>query len=247
MQGRAYMIAQMTRLFLATAAATALILAGGVAAGPLEDARTAFDAGDYARALSLWRSQAQTGNAEAQDRVGLLYLTGKGVAENDVEAVRWFRMAAQKGLADAEFNLADCYAAGHGVPQDPTAASGWYEKAAKQGHALAEFKLGVSIRKGADLRSSLLTAAEWFKKAADQGYIPAQVNLAVMFADGQGVQQDDVEAMKWLDIIARRLPDADTAQRTAINKTRAALAARMTAEQIAYAENFAAKWEPATP
>jgi TPR repeat protein len=231
----------------AIAFTAALILAGGAAAGPLEDAAAAFNAGDYGRALSLWRSQAEAGNAQAQENVGLLYQAGKGVAQNDAEAVRWFRLAAQKGLADAEFNLAECYAAGQGVAKDQTAANALYAKAADKGHAGAEFKMGVLLRTGTDLENQLLNAAEWFKKAADQGFVPAQVDLAVMFADGQGVQQDDVEALKWLDIVARRLPDADAARREAVNKTRAALATRMTREQIAYAESFAARWEPTQP
>jgi TPR repeat protein len=237
----------MIRLLSAAALTGALILAGSVAAGPLQDAQTAFDAGDYARALALWRPQADMGNPEAQDRVGLSYLSGKGVAENDAEAARWFRMAALKGLADAEFNLAECYATGRGVAQDSTAASALYAKAANKGHAGAEYKMGVLLRTGTDMPNELLNAAEWFKKAADQGFIAAQVNLAVMFAEGQGVTQDDVEALKWLDIVARRLPESDAAQRDAVNKTRAALASRMTAEQIGYAESFAARWEPTAP
>jgi TPR repeat protein len=237
----------MIRMLSAIAFAGALTLAGGVAAGPMQDAETAFDTGDYARALSLWRSQADSGNPEAQDHVGLMYLSGKGVAENDAEAARWFRLGAQKGLADAQFNLAECYATGRGVTQDPGAANALYAKAANQGHAGAEYKMGVLLRTGTDMQTDLLNAAEWFKKAADQGLIPAQVNLAVMFADGQGIPQDDVEALKWLDIVARRLPDGDAAQRDAVNKTRAALASRMTPEQIADAEGYAARWEPTGP
>jgi TPR repeat protein len=237
----------MIRLLSAAVLTGATMLAASVAAGALQDAETAFDAGDYPRAFSLWRSQADTGNTEAEDRVGLSYLSGKGVAENDAEAVRWFRMAAQKGLADAEFNLAECYATGHGVAQDPTAASALYAKAANQGHAGAEYKMGVLLRSGTDMETDLLNAAEWFKKAADQGFIAAQVTLAVMFADGQGIPRDDVEALKWLDIVARRLPDSDATQRDAVNKTRAALASRMTAEQIGHAESYAARWAPTAP
>ena len=45
----------MIRWLSATAFMGALILAGDVVAGPMEDAQAAFEAGDYARALSLWR------------------------------------------------------------------------------------------------------------------------------------------------------------------------------------------------
>jgi TPR repeat protein len=237
----------MIRWLAATAFTGALVLAGTLTAGPMEDARSAFDSGDYARALSLWRSQANGGNADAQDQIGLSYLSGKGVAADPAEAVRWFRMAAQKGFPDAQFNLAECYATGRGAPQDVPAANALYEKAAKHGHADAEYKMGVLLRTGAELQSVLLDAAEWFKKSADQGNVAAQVNLGVMFADGQGVRQDKVEALKWLDIVARRLPESDTAHRAAVDKIRAALATTMNPEQIARAEASADEWTPIRP
>jgi TPR repeat protein len=237
----------MIRFLSAVAFSGALILAGSLSAGPMEDASAAFDAGDYARALPIWRSQAQSGSAEAQNQIGLLYLAGKGVAADPVEAVRWFRLAAMKGLPTAQFNLAECYATGNGVPLDAAAANDLYAKAAKRGLAAAQYKMGILLSKDAQLQSVLLDAAEWFKKAADQGNIPAQVNLAVAFADGQGVRRDQVEALKWLDIVAHRLPPSDTVRKAMVDKIRAALAARMTQEQITRAQSFADNWQPARP
>ena len=70
-------------LVLSTAAAPA------VAAGPLEDAHSAYNGGDYATALWLIRPLADEGNAEAQFVLGDMYDLGQGVPQNYPEAVKW--------------------------------------------------------------------------------------------------------------------------------------------------------------
>ncbi len=54
-------------------------LAGTAVAGPLEDAFSAYERGDYATALKKFRPFAELGNAEAQTRLGTMYLRGLGV------------------------------------------------------------------------------------------------------------------------------------------------------------------------
>jgi hypothetical protein len=70
-------------------AAVVLLLsfAAPVAAGPLEDATAADDRGDYAAALLLLRELADQGNARAQFKLGGMYDDGRGVAQNDAEAL----------------------------------------------------------------------------------------------------------------------------------------------------------------
>jgi len=64
------------------------------------------------------RELADQGSAGAQLLLGLWYATGRGVTEDDEEAVRWFRMAADQGVARAQYSLGLMYANGHGVPRD---------------------------------------------------------------------------------------------------------------------------------
>ena len=51
-----------------------------------------------------------------------MYSIGKGVPQDDAEAVRWFRLAAEQGHAYAQYNLGRMYATGEGVPEDFVAA-----------------------------------------------------------------------------------------------------------------------------
>ena len=84
------------------ALALSLSLAVPVAAGPREDAATAYQRGDYGVAFRLRRSLAEQGEARAQAELGRMYETGEAVAQNRVQAVSWYRNAADQGLARAQ-------------------------------------------------------------------------------------------------------------------------------------------------
>src|SRR6476469_4305989 len=72
----------------------------------------AFDRGDYATALGIWRPLAEQGNAFAQCNLGVAYANGHGVTQDVSEAVKWFRLAAGQGDAFAQSNLGVAYAKG---------------------------------------------------------------------------------------------------------------------------------------
>ncbi|CAK0761840.1 conserved hypothetical protein [Gammaproteobacteria bacterium] len=61
-----------------------------------------------------------------------MYRDGRGIAQDDQEAVNWYRKAAEQGDADAQFNLGIMYAEGRGVTQDKHEAAMWFLKAAEQ-------------------------------------------------------------------------------------------------------------------
>ena len=69
----------------------ALALFGVAAAGPLEDARTAEQRGDYATEMALLRPLADQGNAVAEIDLGLMYEHGQGVPQDFAQAVIWYR------------------------------------------------------------------------------------------------------------------------------------------------------------
>ena len=58
-----------------------------------------------AQELADMRALAEAGDAEAQNNLGLMYFNGRGVAQDDAEAVAWYRRAAEQGFANAQYNL----------------------------------------------------------------------------------------------------------------------------------------------
>src|SRR3984893_11476487 len=73
---------------------------------------------------------------------------GRGVPQDDTEAVMWFPKAADQGDAVAEVLLGNQYANGKGVPQDYSEAMIWFQRAAEQGHPVAKLYLGVMYAEG---------------------------------------------------------------------------------------------------
>ena len=78
----------------------------------------AYERGDYTKACRLFRLAADQGDAESQNKLGLMYERGHGVGQDYAEACRLYRLAADQGHARAQCNLGLMYERGHGVGQD---------------------------------------------------------------------------------------------------------------------------------
>ena len=74
-------------------------------------------------------SAADHGDASAQTNLGQMYRNGRGVLQDDVEAVKWHRLAADQGDPTGQANLGIMYELGRGVPQDDVEAHRWYDLA----------------------------------------------------------------------------------------------------------------------
>jgi hypothetical protein len=117
----------MKRLLLAVM--IALPLSVGVAwAGPFEDAQAAYERGDYVIAAQIYQILAKQGNVAARYNLGSMYTEGKGVAQDDVEAVKWFRLAAAQGDPLTQCTLGVMYGYGRGVPRDYVRAYMWLSR-----------------------------------------------------------------------------------------------------------------------
>jgi TPR repeat protein len=186
-----------------------LLGSGGAMSADFNKGLEAYFLDDYQTALSAWEPLAERGNAAAQYNVGLLYRLGKGVAQNDRAAVKWYALAAQQASAEAQFNLGFMYDYGYGVPENDSASVKWYTLAAEQGHAQAQANLGVMNRLGEGVPQNDKEAIKWYTLAALQGLAEAQNNIGVMYYDGTGVPQNYELAVTWYTLAAHQgLADA---------------------------------------
>ena len=55
--------------------------------------------------FEYWKRLAKTGDAEAQNNLGLMYYGGHGTAKDEELALKYFQLAAQQGHADAQENF----------------------------------------------------------------------------------------------------------------------------------------------
>lgn len=129
--------------------------------------------------------------------IGTEYARGRGVAPDDVEAVRWFELGSERGDAPAEVFLAERYFLGKGKPKDYARAFTLVSQSAEQGYVYGEENLGVCYLQGIGVQQNMSEAAKWFEKAAEQGSANAQAQLGLFYQYGRGVEKNEAEALKW--------------------------------------------------
>ncbi len=88
-----------------------------------------FDRANYQTALKVWMESAMTGDVEAMNYVGEIYLKGLGTDPDYALAQVWFKKAADKGNSRAKINLGFMYEEGLGVDKDMTKALNLYREA----------------------------------------------------------------------------------------------------------------------
>jgi hypothetical protein len=84
------------------------------------------------------RQMAESGNASAENALGLRYFQGderNGIAQDEKEAFRWFSSAAEHGSLPAQTKLGFLYWSGRGVPKDLNKAYFWTVLARARGDA----------------------------------------------------------------------------------------------------------------
>ena len=148
--------------------------------------------------LAQLQKQANSGNADAQFGLGVMYHNGKGVPKDYAKAVEWYQKAAAQGNANAQFILGLIYKNGEGVPKDAAKAVEWYQRAAVQGHADAQFELAGMYFRGEGVPQDDAKGIEWGQKAAAQGHSKAQYNLGMMYLNGEGVPKNVAKAVELL-------------------------------------------------
>ena len=107
---------------------------------------------------------------EAQNELGLFYLSGKLKGADAVAGVAWLTRAAQNGNAQAQSNLATLYERGAaGVPRNLENAGQLYALAANQGHAGATFALARLLSEDGGIKPDLAKAWALATLAAERG------------------------------------------------------------------------------
>lgn len=92
-------------------------------------------------ALDWYQMAAIQGYADAQTKVGKLYIDGALPRRDYQKALTWLLKPAENGDAEAQANIGYIYSRGIGVPKDYQKAVEWFQKAADQGHEIAKEQL----------------------------------------------------------------------------------------------------------
>ncbi len=98
-----------------------------MAAADMETARDLMEAGEFEQAHEMLEVFARSGNAEAEELIGVMYALGLGVDRDDIRAFDWYLRASLKGHPGAQSGLGWYYEVGRGIPEpDLVRAYLWY-------------------------------------------------------------------------------------------------------------------------
>jgi len=100
-----------------------------------EEAKRAVRLMNFTLAAKLFSNLAESGDRDAQYRLGVLYQTGRGVTKDYTKALYFFKRAAEKGYPKALYSLAQMFENGWGTNLDHQQALSLYQQAADRGYA----------------------------------------------------------------------------------------------------------------
>lgn len=185
-----------------------------------------------ARAIRHLRRAAAGGHREAQDKLGEVYSSGRGVIRSQSEAAFWLRKAAEAGSVTAQFRLARLLLdeSGRGVPgsslwlsspdharrtatvlfphgtsigKDEREACRWLRAAAEGGSIQAKAQLAWLLESGTAIERDSLTAFRLFTEAANEGLDEANFGLGRAFEFGRGTPLDPIRAVDAYTVAAK--------------------------------------------
>ncbi len=93
----------------------------------IEEARDLMEAGRFAEAREALLPAARSGNADAEELIGVMYAMGLGVEKDPERAFEWYLRSSMKGHPGAQSGLGWYYELGIGLPApDLVRAYLWY-------------------------------------------------------------------------------------------------------------------------
>jgi len=157
-----------------------------------DDGAAAYRRADWPTAARELAPLAERGDARAQALYGRLLLDGKGVAKDEMEAVRLLQASAGRGVPAGQMGLASALLAGRGgLQKDPAAAIALLQRAADAGDPEALHLLGTFQLFGTNTPRDAPHGVENLQRAAQLGWGSSQELLGIVLLDGLAGQPRD--------------------------------------------------------
>ena len=101
----------------------------------IENARDLMEEGKFKEAMEELLPAARSGNADAEELIGIMYAMGLGVKRDDIRAFEWYLRSSMKGHPGAQSGVGWYYEIGRGLPApDLVRAYTWYGLSAIGGY-----------------------------------------------------------------------------------------------------------------
>jgi hypothetical protein len=147
-------------------------------------------------AFKLFSQAAEAGHVEAQYYLGLCYLNGDDIQQDNAKALTWLERSAGAGFEKAMLLLGALYQFGKRFPKNEAEAIKLFRRAADAGSLPACELLTMIYRDRKDAHGEL----RWNKEAALRGCFDSLWSVRTFYECKEGVEMDLVEAYAWLSL-----------------------------------------------
>lgn len=162
-------------------------------------------------------SEANQGNADAQEKLALRYINGDDTPKNLVKAYDLLKKSAEQGNAYGKIGLGKLYLYGQGVKQDFSASRKCFKEAfdilnsqITENKGEVYYSLAQLYLNGNGVKQDDTKAEQWFRKAAERyreetnnKNDDSMMHLGNMYLKGLGVKQDTQKALYYFEIAAQ--------------------------------------------
>lgn len=119
-------IAKSTLCGCALASALSLLVMASPARAEIEKGRILMEQDRFEEAMAEFLPAARSGNADAEELIGVMYAMGLGVERDDERAFEWYLRASMKGHPGAQSGVGWYFEVGRGTAVDLVRAYMWY-------------------------------------------------------------------------------------------------------------------------
>jgi TPR repeat protein len=143
-----------------------------------DQARSAYEGGNYAEALVLLESLARQGDTKAQYDISLMYLQGIGAKQNLQLGWSWMLKAAEGGNTTAMVELGGRFENGVDLERNSVMAFSWYRKAAAAGDPVGRYNLALMYMRGDGVPQDFVRTYAWLILSDNAGNPAARFKMA---------------------------------------------------------------------
>lgn len=150
------------------------------------DGQHYYEAEEYCEAFRIFQPLAEDGHANAQHRLGAMYIQGFCVGRDLCSGLSWLRRAAEQGHVKAQLGLGTILygqsQSSNECPSRQRTAAEWIARAANQGQPEAQNLLSWLYLNGDGVSQDELEAYKWALLAkengseSDHGYVDRLAN-----------------------------------------------------------------------
>ena len=163
-----------------------------------EKAKSTYFSGNLETSLPLFLTLSESGDAESQYYVGLIYLTEGWIGRNVEQAMAYLSTAADQNYAEAMWKIGEVYENGWGVKNNTLTALDWYRKS-KQSEAVKSRIRFMKLKNGHAVLQSNSEAIQALERNAAKNNAESEFKLGKIYDEAKLAERNLEKALFWYE------------------------------------------------